>query len=609
MTLALDIELYHNFLLVVFKDVETGVVYRFQKSPNRSLDNHGLISMLRSNLTVGFNSKDFDLPLIQLALRGFTTEQLKECADEIIQQGMSASAFADKYDLPRASWNHIDLIQVAPLKASLKTYAGRLHCKKMQDLPIEPSATITAETAEQLFEYCCNDLENTIALFHELNEQITLREKMSKEYDQDLRSRSDAQVAERIITSELRKLTGTYPGRPQNLEGTEYNYKIPTYISYHQPQLVSMLDMIRETKFTVGPKGSIVLPKSLSDLQLKVGRSRYTLGIGGLHSNESSCYHKASKKILLVDNDVASYYPMIIITQGLYPKHLGPAFLTVYQSIVDRRLVAKKAGDKSTAESLKIAVNGSFGKLGNKWSMLYAPDLLIQVTLTGQLALLLLIEMMEDADIGVISANTDGITIKCHVSLYDQMKAIVAKWQEMTAFTMEEAQYSALYSKDVNNYIAIKTDGTVKGKGLYANPWEKPGANIFKLHKNPSTTIIIEAVIKFLRDGVDIEKTVRECQDITKFIAVRKVEGGADKENEYLGKAIRWYYSTTSRQGVINYKKSGYKVPKSEGAKPLMELPDTLPADINYDWYVRESKAILANVGYTQRNLFEEIAA
>lgn len=604
-TVVFDVECYRNFFLAVFKVLSTGETLRFQVSPNRRLNVQQLLLALNSFQLVGFNSTEYDIPMLQLAIKGATTQQLKEASDQIIKFNMKPRDFAEKYKLPRPGWNHIDLIQVAPLKASLKLYAGRLHCRKMQDLPIGPDVEVTAEEAEIIFKYCCNDLENTAILFNELSEQIKLREQLSKEYNTDLRSRSDAQVAEQVISAEVTKINGYRSGRPQGLEGRAYKYRVPDYVSYQLPQLRSMLDKIREANFVVGENGAIVLPEALDGLEVVIRGGRYRMGIGGLHSSEYCVSHVADERFLLIDRDVTSYYPSIILNQGLYPEHLGEAFLTVYRSLVQRRVAAKKAGDKVTAESLKIAVNGSFGKLGNKWSVLYAPDLLVQVTLTGQLALFMLIERVEGAGLAVVSANTDGIVIKCPKTLLPMLESLIAEWEKVTGFGTEETRYRAVYSKDVNNYIAIKEDGKTKLKGLYANPWETPGANIFKLHKNPSTTIVIEAVVALLRDNIPLAQTIRACRDITKFIAVRTVTGGAHKDDVYLGKAIRWYYATTARQSVISYKKSGNKVPKSDGAKPLMELPDELPGDINFDWYEREAKAVLGHIGYAQPMLFE----
>ena len=61
-------------------------------------------------------------------------------------------------------------------------------------------------------------------------------------------------------------------------------------------------------------------------------------------------------------------------------------------------------------------LNGTFGKTGSPYSVLFAPEMMIQTTITGQLALLMLIEHLETASISVISANTDGIVIQPQVS-------------------------------------------------------------------------------------------------------------------------------------------------------------------------------------------------
>lgn len=272
--------------------------------------------------------------------------------------------------------------------------------------------------------------------------------------------------------------------------------------------------------------------------------------------------------------------------------------------------IAKLEGELRAYEvemdSLKLSVNGSFGKLGSMWSALYAPDLMIQVTVTGQLCLLMLIEAIEmEVGAEVLSANTDGVLIRCDAHLYDSLTNCIKRWEERTGFGTEETRYRSYFAKDVNNYLAIKEDGSVKGKGLYNNPWEKPGRNVFKLHKNPSTTVVIEAVIGLLRDGVPVEHTIEACQDVRKFVSVRAVTGGAKQAGgDYLGKTVRWYYARDARAHQMNYKKSGNKVPKSEGSKPLMELPATLPGDINYDRYIMEARAMLADLGYAQRSLF-----
>lgn len=466
--LVFDIEVYSNFFLIVFKSTASGKVWRFQKSPSQDLDRAKLEAVLANYVLVGFNSRNYDIPLIQLALDGYTVEELKQASDDIIVREMSPKEFREHHYVPFHNWNHVDLIEVAPLKASLKIYGGRLHCKKMQDLPIDPSAEVTAEQAKLLFTYCVNDLDVTALLWSELKEQIILREQLGEEYGQDLRSRSDAQIAEHVIAAEVAKLNGQWPERPTGLEGRVYSYKVPAYISYQSPELQKMLEAVRGASFEVSPNGSVMMPPELADVAIPLGFGKYRMGIGGLHSSEKCVRYVSDDDTLLIDRDVASYYPNIILNQKLYPAHMGLAFLHVYDSLVKRRLAAKAAGNKVEAESLKITINGSFGKLGSKWSSLYSPDLLIQVTITGQLCLLMLIEMLELAGVPVISANTDGVLSACPKANYADFLRVVAKWEHLTGFTTEETRYRSYHARDVNNYIGIKENGAVKTKGTYA---------------------------------------------------------------------------------------------------------------------------------------------
>jgi hypothetical protein len=266
---------------------------------------------------------------------------------------------------------------------------------------------------------------------------------------------------------------------------------------------------------------------------------------------------------------------------------MGVAFTMVYERIVKRRLEAKRLKDSVTADALKITINGSFGKFGSKWSKLYSPNLMIQTTVTGQLCLLMLIEKIEGMGIQVVSANTDGIVIRCPVRRYEDLLGAISSWEAATGFETEETRYQAIYSRDVNNYIAVKADG-VKTKGAYATGG---------LMKNPTNEICSLAVVRMLTDFVPVERTIRECLDIRKFVTIRQVKGGAvDQNGDYLGKAVRWYYAT-GVEGSLTYKTNGYTVARSEGARPLMDLPEHFPNDVDYDWYIREAYSIMADIG------------
>ncbi|MFA7174773.1 MAG: hypothetical protein WC340_15455 [Kiritimatiellia bacterium] len=253
-------------------------------------------------------------------------------------------------------------------------------------------------------------------------------------------------------------------------------------------------------------------------------------------------------------------------------------------------LEAELSYHKTQSDTLKIAINGSFGKLGSKYSALYAPDLLIQTTVTGQLALLMLIERLHLAGVRVISANTDGIVLHHTKAKQPGIDAIMWDWMLDTSYTLERTDYRAIASRDVNNYIAVKLDGSTKGKGCFASGG---------LQKNPDQPIIYEAVAEYIAKGTPIAKTITECTDICKFCTVRRVKGGAVWRGEKLGKAVRFYLSTSAASDeCIHYATNSNRVPKSAGAKPLMDLPDRFPDDVDYHAYLVAAEKLLCEVGY-----------
>lgn len=649
---TLDVECYRNYFLILLRNIATGKYAAYEMFDGQDLDIPAIRTILRKYQIITFNGRSYDVPMVALALTGASNEQLKEASDAIIIGNLRPWEFEEQFDVSIPGYlDHIDLIEVAPGQASLKIYGGRVHTERMQDLPIEPDALIKESQRQLLRRYCLNDNLVTADLYQSLRQQIELRERMSVEYGMDLRSKSDAQIAEAVIKKELEKITGRRIYKPDFRPGTRFKYQVPDFIRFQTKTLQDVLRMVENSTFVVTGKGKVDMPKALEEAQIRIGGSVYRMGIGGLHSSESSVAHFSDDEYQLIDRDVTSYYPMIILGQGLYPKHLGPDFLKVYRSIVERRIAAKKAGDSVTADSLKITINGSFGKFGSQYSVLCSYDLLIQTTITGQLSLLMLIESLELAGIPAVSANTDGIVIKCPRSKLAKLNYLVGCWELNTGFDTEETRYKALYSRDVNNYLAIY-EKPVKGKHAKTKGTYAPTG----LQKNPTANICVDAVVNYLVHGAAVEDTITECTDIRKFVVVRQVNGGAVqgfseydtkakvgekravvtasgwepvtkktwcnpaidpfdevdldtayiqatkiREPVHLGKAVRWYYAAGETRDIRYRKESdkgtNNKVPRSEGARPVMELPDELPDDIDYDWYCREAYSIMHDIG------------
>lgn len=578
-----DIEVYPNFFVMMVMPLERKMSMHIRRYYfGNKKDRQAIGDVIRRLELIGFNCNNYDIPIAHMVstlhLADNSCSRIKAFSDRIINGEIKPW----QHDIPWEQIDTIDLFDVAPgVQTSLKLYAGRMHVRDLQDLPYPPDTMLTPAQKFEVEKYCEKDLQATASLYYELEDQIELRRRMSRQYQTNLMSKSDAQIAEAVFRHEL-----PTAHKPEIHKSTTWEYDPPEWLT--DPELLSIVEGV---KFQLSDKMAVQMPKALADKTLTIGLTTYKLGIGGLHSTEKCARHEAVGDLIISDFDVASYYPSIILNQQLYPRHLGKDFIDVYRRIVDRRLEAKKSGDKVTADSLKITINGSYGKFGSKYSFLFAPKLVTQVTLTGQLALLLLIKNLEKEGYRVVSANTDGIVV-----VYDKKHAasvllIVKRWEQLTGFTMEETRYDALYSRDVNNYLAIKGN-EVKGKGIFTESG---------LTKNPANAICYHAIKENALHNIPIAKTIRGCKDLTQFLTVRTVRGGAVKDGEYLGRVVRWYYAK-NHEGVIEYKTSGNKVPRSEGGKPVMKLPVRFPRDVDHDWYINETIEIMMSCAYLQEN-------
>ena len=358
--------------------------------------------------TVSFNGNYYDVPMICAALNGYTTEQLKALNDRIIVEG------AKPWELGLPDWkpaDHIDIMKVAPGMGGQKTYAGRIHCKTMRDLPYSPDQMLTPDQMREVDEYCGNDLTVLEELYNALSVQIELRRNLGGRYGIDIRSKSDAQCAESILKHRCEMALGKRIYRPNVDWNLTFGYEAPSWLSFQLPSLQRAFETIKSARFGLGASGRVEMPASLEGLEIQIRETCYRLGIGGLHSSEKCRVVKSSDTHVLRDADVASYYPSLILNSGKWPKALGQAFLAEYAAIKEERLISKKRqksieqnGNKNSPEWLeamvgneggKIMINGTFGKTGSPYSVLFAPEMMIQTTITGQLALLMLVEMLE----------------------------------------------------------------------------------------------------------------------------------------------------------------------------------------------------------------------
>lgn len=585
---GLDVEVFRNMFLVCLQRFADGKRLSFELSDRSELDRERLETVLRHNCIITFNGTNYDLPLITLVMRGASTEELKEVSNRIIKQNLKPWELEREYNVRVPVLDHIDMLESNPsVRQGLKVLAARLHGRYMVDLPFDEDAELTHRQMNVVTLYCFNDLDHTGLVFRSMQEPLKLRQQLGQLYNIDLFSKSDAQIGEAIVKRKVEQIIGRRVTK-RDPHSWIFSYNLPPFIKFQTPRINAVVESLQAIDFHVGNYG-VETPAFLKDLIIKIGNAGYAMGIGGLHSTETNRAVHADAEHALIDLDVASQYPNIICKLGLYPEAMGAAFLDVYRELTDDRMVAKAVGEKVKADGLKIATNGVYGKLGSEYSVLYAPQLMIAVTLTGQLSLLMLIERCEAMGIEVLSGNTDGIVLRCRRVLENDLDQLIKQWEAETGFRVERTRYRALYGANVNTYIAIGEDDKVKRKGAITNPW-KDGNLREQMQKNPQMTVCSEAVLEYILNRTPFEQTIRACRDPRMFLTVIKVTGGAAWRGHRLGRVVRYYWSTDG--DPILYLTSGRKVAKTDGATPLVELTDQLPPDLDLDRYVREARRL-----------------
>jgi len=582
MNYVFDCETLNNYTLASFKCCETAEYTRFRRNESGSPARLKAFLQQPGATFIGFNNKSFDDVIVSAFVAGRSEADIKRIANDLIGNRLQPWMAMRKYSLPNLGFDSIDLIEVAPSFVGLKAYGARMHMPVLQDMPLAHDQDITNEQRDEVDQYCDNDLDTTEALLNRLEGEVLLRVEMSGRYGVDMRSKSDSQMAEQVY------ITTMGLKRKDNVIPKTVTYTPPKFITFRDPTLQALLERTSDHVFEMNLKtGHVILPDFLGAEVIQFGFGTYQLGVGGIHStHDKSVCHVAGEDVIC-DIDAASFYPSIILECGFVPGGLGERFIAEYRNIYEQRLEAKRNKDKVTDATLKISLNGTFGKLASVYSVLYAPDLMLAVTLTGQFTLLMLIEWLEMAGATTLSANTDGIAMRYSKGLQTAVEHVVSRFSSVSRFNFEYTPYRVLAMKDVNNYFAVKLDRKVKKKGIYAET---------SLSKNITAAVCAEAVSRWLAEGVPMLETVKNAR-FRDFLSARNVTGGGEQSGEYLGKVVRWYQSNDKSLEPLRYVKNGNKVPKTDGARACMILPNEIPSDLDYNWYYREALQIAKAVG------------
>jgi hypothetical protein len=342
-------------------------------------------------------------------------------------------------------------------------------------------------------------------------------------------------------------------------------------------------------------------------------------GTGGLHSCIKPGVYEADDYWMILDEDVGSLYPSLAIQLGLYPNHLGPIFLDIYdKDIVSVRLAEKvkpkKERDLVIMEGYKLAANGIYGKSGEESSSLYDPLYTMRTTIGGQMFLSLWTEKLVKAipEIKFIQHNTDGISYLLPRKDLHKAKAVSEEMTRLTGLYIEDNIYTKMVIRDVNNYTAVYEDGSVKSKGCFEIDKE--------FHKDPSMRIVPIALKEYFVNGVPVEETIKNHKNIYDFCLRLKtnskstpiyqyLENGEIKQKE-LHRTTRYYISKpNSNSGILlkdfgDGRISGVNIGYSVTLFNKYEEKEFSEYNIDYNFYIAEAMKIVDAIIDNQLTLF-----
>lgn len=546
-----DIEVYKNLFMVTVL-AKTGEHRMWYISENHS-DLQEIVSYFnnRDLCVVGYNNSEYDDLVINYIIKNFfyllslkpkeVCKAIFKVSTSIIQEDNRENKYADYFQ-------SVDLMKVGGIQKGLKQVAVNLKHPIIQDLPIPWDKPIKEQQIPKIAKYNLNDDDITLKLYNNLIEKIRLRKNVTDTYNINVMSDPDSGMANKFFEKFYSERTGFHPKDFKDLRTNrkvvKFKDAILPVIQFKTKELNKVLTDLRTTGgVVIDDEGGKI---TFSHPTFRFGGIEYQIGAGGLHSVDAPGLFVSDKKYVYRDADVGSFYPNIMINYGIKPAHLDDCFIDILRMLTTDRLLskrlageAKKAGDillydvhQTKADAFKIVVNATFGKLGFKYSFLYDPLAMIQVTLNGQLFLLMLIEELTLRGFQIISANTDGIICKVERSREKEYYNICKEWEQKTKFGLEYVDYKKYIRTTVNDYLVLKEyEGEfnekehIKAKGdLDKNLWK----DVTKGFDKP---IVSLAVHNHFIHGIPIDKTIRNHKDILDFCMSKK--NGDKYTNEY----------------------------------------------------------------------------
>lgn len=488
---------------------------------------------------------------------------------------------------------------------------------------------IPKEYLNEMADYNDNDVYIVAELIRMNQEEVLLRYRISEEYKVDVYSASRSTIADKVIVKLYSKFTGLHPKAFIDTKTIRRKILVSEILSdkiaFSTPELNDILSGIRSLTLK-GEKGEF-------DREFTFMGTSYTIATGGLHSNEIPAVYTENDDNIIVDRDVASYYPNMIRSLKVCQKHLIPkAWFRIADTIVDERLEHKHlAKDKSldvmerdkhatAAACLKIVANaGIFGKMGSEKSFLCDKKAMYQVTINGQLFLLMLIEKLELAGIHVISANTDGIVTIVPRELEQTADDICHWWEKHLGLELEFTYYTKYVTEGVNSYLTVKRGGSSKFKGRM-----NPKMFLEDLSKGYNSPIVAKCVTEYFINGTPVMETLRNAKSILDFCRTQNVNHKYRLEfthvvdgkirTDVVQRNTRFYISSTGGT-LMKVESMGWNERNEEQVKKsslcagqrvsicnTVDDTDISELNVNYLYYYNEAMAIIEPIEQSRNN-------
>lgn len=605
-----DIEVFKNVFHCTLLNTETEELIKFECSIRKNEMEEMCKFFLQPDIClVGYNNIHYDNPIINYCIEYFSNS--KYTYDKICMSifNLSTIITQDKENIDKwKRWKYannfytLDLLTMLysqALRVSLKEMQVTMMYKNVQEFNCNWQIPLATTEIDSMIDYNINDVMSTYELLKRCEKDIKLRLDIEDQYNIKCLSKDGVNIGMQILAEEYMRKTGISWNILKDLRSPadtiNLNEIILPFIKYDTKILQDLLTEMKSLTVSPGRKSY--------EKKFLLGDRVISVGVGGIHTINESEIIIPNENEILVDLDVASLYPSMLLNFDFYPRHLGKEFKEVYADIRERRIKAKHAKDKVTDATLKLALNGLSGNLQNEFSWCYDPKAVMGIRINGQLLLLMLTEKLMTLGITPIQLNTDGIFVKMPKSVYSEAMKICKEWENLTGLVLEEDRFKAFYQLAVNDYFGVFENNLIKEKGCFITSVIQG--------KGLTPKIIPKAVEKYFLEGIKPEEFIKQHTDIKDFLMSEKT--GKQWTVEYNGqtqqRTNRFYAST---DGCFLYKwkiddgVKKYQNMLTASGVTLLNNFDNLKENpkINYQYYITEANKIINQLKTKQLSLF-----